>query len=243
MPKGQLSHPDSSQQEGGKEKRLCLHPLNYYFNLHLPLPRQALSQLWATVPGLTFTWNAFQLSLFKTSVYPSSPNSLPQWIVLSSLTVTVHYSILEHVSVVELYELTSWSDLGLNFFSVACAVKYKYGLVQFSHSAVSDSLQPHGLQHTRPPCPSPTPGVYPNSCSLSRWCHPAISYSIVPFSSCLQSFPASGSFQMNQLFASGGQSIGVAASNQSYIYLNLNLKVATIWSVFHLSHYDNGSFL
>ena len=66
--------------------------------------------------------------------------------------------------------------------------------VQFSHSVVSDSLQPHGLQHTRPPCPSPTPGACSNSCPLSQWCHPTISSSAIPFSSCLQSFPASGSF-------------------------------------------------
>ena len=83
---------------------------------------------------------------------------------------------------------------------------------EFSCSVVSDSLQPHGLQHTRPPCPSPTPGVYSNSCPLSQWCHPTISSSTVSFSSCPQSFPASGSFQMSQLFASGGQSIGVSAS-------------------------------
>ena len=84
--------------------------------------------------------------------------------------------------------------------------------VQFSRSVVSDSLRPHGLQHARPPCPSPTPGVHQNSCPLSRWCHPTISSSVIPFSSCLQSFPASGSFQMSQLFASGGQRIGVSAS-------------------------------
>ena len=85
---------------------------------------------------------------------------------------------------------------------------------QFSsvQSVVSNSLQPHGLQHTRPPCPSPTPGVYSNSCPLSRWCHPTISSSVVPFSSCPQSLPASGSFQMSQFFTSGGQSIGVSAS-------------------------------
>ena len=80
------------------------------------------------------------------------------------------------------------------------------------HSVVSDSLQPHGLQHARPPCSSPAPGVYPNSCPLSQWCHQTISSSVVPFSSCLQSFPASGSFQMSQFFPSGGQSIGVSAS-------------------------------
>ena len=82
--------------------------------------------------------------------------------------------------------------------------------VQFSCSVVSDSLQPHGLQHTRPPCPSPTPRVYPNSCPLSQWCHPTISSSVIPFSH-LQSFPASGPFQMSQLFTSGSQSIGVSA--------------------------------
>ena len=76
---------------------------------------------------------------------------------------------------------------------------------------MSHSLRPHGLQHTRPPCPSPTPGVYPNSCPLSWWCHPTISSSVIPFSTCLQSFPASGSFQMSQFFSSGGQSIGVSA--------------------------------
>ena len=84
--------------------------------------------------------------------------------------------------------------------------------VQFSHSVVSNSLWPHGLQHTRPPCPAPTPRVYSNSCPLSWWCHPTISSSVVPFSSCLQSFPVTGSFQMSQSFTSGGQSIGVSAS-------------------------------
>ena len=83
---------------------------------------------------------------------------------------------------------------------------------QFSCSVVSDSLRPRGLQHARPPCPSPTPRVYPNSRPSSRWCHPTISSSAVPFFSCPQSFPASGSFQMSQLFTSCGQSIGLSAS-------------------------------
>ena len=83
---------------------------------------------------------------------------------------------------------------------------------QFSHSVVSDSLWPHGLQHTRPPCLSPTPRVYSNSCPLSQWCHPTISSFVIPFSFCFQSFPASGSFPMSQVFPSGGQSIGVLAS-------------------------------
>ena len=84
--------------------------------------------------------------------------------------------------------------------------------VQFSHSVVSDSLRPHALQHTRLPCPSPTPGGCSNSCASNQWCHPTISSSVIPFSSCLQSFPASGSFPMNQFFTSGGQSIGVSVS-------------------------------
>ena len=84
--------------------------------------------------------------------------------------------------------------------------------VQFSCSVVSDSLWPHESQHARPLCPSPTPGVYSNSCPLSQWCHPTISSSVIPFFSCPQSFPASGSFPMSQFFASGGQRIGVSAS-------------------------------
>ena len=92
--------------------------------------------------------------------------------------------------------------------------------VQFSHTVVSDSLQPHGPQHARPPYPSPTPRVYPNSCSSSQWCHPTISPSVVPFSSYPQSFPASGSFQMSQLFTSGGHkywsfSFNISSSNEN----------------------------
>ena len=90
--------------------------------------------------------------------------------------------------------------------------KSKFSSVQFSHSVVSDSLRPHESQHTRPPCPSPTPGVHSDSCPSSRWCHPAISASVIPFSSCPQSLLASESFPMSQLFAWGGQSIGVSAS-------------------------------
>ena len=84
--------------------------------------------------------------------------------------------------------------------------------VRFSHPVVSNSLQPYEPQHARPPCPSPAPRVHPNPCRSSRWCHPTISSSVVPFSSCPQSFLTSGSFQMSQLFAWGGQSIGVSAS-------------------------------
>ena len=85
-------------------------------------------------------------------------------------------------------------------------------LVKFSHTVVSDSLWPHGLQHARPPCPSRIPGVYSNPCPLNRWCHPTISSSVIPFFSCLQSFPESGSFPMSWFFPTGGQSIGASAS-------------------------------
>ena len=87
---------------------------------------------------------------------------------------------------------------------------------QFSHSVVSNSLRPHGLQHTRLPCLSPTPGAYSKSCPLSQWCHPTILSSVIPFSCCLQSFPGSGSFPMSQFFPSGGQSIGVSDSTSVF---------------------------
>ena len=87
-----------------------------------------------------------------------------------------------------------------------------FSSVQFSHWVMSDSLWPHGLQHARLPCPSTTPGTYSNSCPSSRWCHPTITSSVIPFPSCLQSFSSSGSLQISQFFTSGGQSIGVSAS-------------------------------
>ena len=93
-----------------------------------------------------------------------------------------------------------------------CPLEFLINSVQFSHSIVSDSLRPHEPQHARPPCPSTTTRIYSNSCPLSWWCHPTISSSVIPFSSCLQSFPALGSFPMSQFFASGGYSIGVSAS-------------------------------
>ena len=115
--------------------------------------------------------------------------------------------------------IQDWFPLGLAgliYYYYYHYYHYYYSLIRNSvclvASVVSDSLRHYGLQHARPLCPSPTPGVYPNSCPLSQWCHPTILSSVVPFSSCLQSFPASGSFQMSQLFTSGGQSIRVSAS-------------------------------
>ena len=125
------------------------------------------------------------------------PNCIQLYIcTISSLSI----HLLMDISVVSMSWLL-WKVLLWTFSSL-----------QFRCSVVSDSLRPHGLQHTRPPCPSPAPGAYSNSCPLSPWCHPTFSSSVVPFSSRLQSFPASGSFQMSQFFTSGGQSIGVSAS-------------------------------
>ena len=114
---------------------------------------------------------------------------------------------------------TLWSlgELCVSCFRKAHCKFFSYLILflqvsQYSCSVVSDSLRPHGLQHARPSCPSPTPGVYSNSCLLSQWCHPTISSSVVPFSSCLQSFPASGSFPTSEFFSSGGPSTGVSAS-------------------------------
>ena len=121
---------------------------------------------------------------------------------ISQLCYTVIYVFLQRLH---------WLNIGTQ----STLPKHKcsaFSSVQFNHSVVYDSLRPHGLQHTRPPCPSPTPRVYTNSCPLSQWCHPTISSSVIPFFSCLQSFPASGSFPMSQFFASGDHSIGVSAS-------------------------------
>ena len=108
----------------------------------------------------------------------------------------------------------TWNQISHLFHSLPYI---QFSSVQFSCSVMSDSLQPHGMQHTRPPCPSPTPGAYSNSHPLNQWCHPTISSSVNPFSSCLQSFPASGPFQMSQIFESGGQSIGASASTSVFL--------------------------
>ena len=116
-------------------------------------------------------------------------------------------------------DIITYSDMSL-FTKHSLFFSFSYCSVQFSRSVVSNSLRSHESQHARPPCPSPTLGVYSNSCPSSRWCHPANSSSVIPFSSCLWSFPASGSFQMSQLFTWGGQSIGVSAS-ESVLPMNI----------------------
>ena len=117
--------------------------------------------------------------------------------------------------------LAIWSLVPLVFINPAS--------VQFSHSVVSDSLRPHRLQHARPPCPSATPRACSNSCPTSQWSHPTISYSVIPSSSCPQSFPASGSFPVSQLFVSGGQRIGVSAST-SVLPMNIQDWFPSGWT-------------
>ena len=140
----------------------------------------------------------------------------------SSVRGTSQARILEHLelnqkssSLIDLLSLLEGSVLPQisGYLAVLKPQLYhQFRLVQFSCSVVSDSFQPHEPQQARPPCPSPIPGVHPNPCPLSWWCHPTILSSVVPFSSWPQSFPESGSFQMSQLYPSGGQSIGVSAS-------------------------------
>ena len=162
------------------------------------------------------------------------------WYLPSYLHITwIYYSFFSLVIICSFFRLwRSWKSRISHFFpplltSLLCTTfsnpyslsltDYDYTIIVLDESSVfyiqfssvsqlCPTLQPHELQHTRPPCPSPTPRVHPNLCPLSRWCHPTISSSVVPFSSCPQSFPASGSFQMSQLFALGGQNIGVSAS-------------------------------
>ena len=124
----------------------------------------------------------------------------------------LYHSIISSMSLHCSFNKTFLSLLAILWNSTFSCIYLSFIGIQFSHSVMSNSLRPHGLQHARPPCPSPTPGVYSNSCPSRRWCHPAISSSVVPFSSRLQSFPASGSFLVSQFFTSGGQRIRVSAS-------------------------------
>ena len=161
------------------------NPLQYSCLEH-PMDREAW---WATVPGV---WDGHDWSIWAS-----------MHMFLYVYVNYIYWYIYTHM-----YTCTSvWY---INFIYIN-----QFGaflVVQFTHSVIPDSLLPHEPQHARPPCPSPTPRVHPNPCPSSRWCHPTIPSSVVPFSSCPPSFPASGSSQLSQLFASGGQSIGVTAS-------------------------------
>ena len=162
---------------------------------------------------LKTTFPAFpnQLTLVKLHLIPNTfPTSIPP---LGSIPHCLR-SKLETLCFHSILCVLLSEDITLHyiFLLIYLSPSVQFSSVQFSLSVVFNSLWPHEPQHTKPPCPSPTPRVYPNSCPSSWWCHPTISSSIVPFSSCPQSFPASGSFQMSHLSATGGQSIGVSAS-------------------------------
>ena len=160
-----------------------------------------LSQV-CCVPSLC---NLMDSSLPGFSVLGIFQARILEWVVMLSFRGSSWPRDRTHVSCIGRRFLYHYHHLGSLLY-------WAYYRIQFSHSVVSDSLRPHEPQHARPPYPSPTPGVNPNSCPLSLWCHPTISSSVVPFSSCPQSFLASECFPMSQLFASGGQSIGVSAS-------------------------------
>ena len=159
--------------------------------------RASLHTLMSVKPGLLFAWQVpSETWTYLVQMRPFVPE-LGGRLKYAIETTGVNTSLKHHVEC---------------FFLIKRSQKECISSVHFSRSVVSDSLQLHGLQHTRLPCPSPTPRVYSNSCPLSQWCHPTMSSSVFPFSSRLQSFPASGSFPMSQFFKSGGQSIGISAS-------------------------------
>ena len=136
------------------------------------------------------------------------------WLIFIVLSLPLHYTFIS-LNTFNICTLCSLCDDNPNncmFIDSKANLLLLLTSVQFNCSVASNSLWPHESQQARPPCPSPTPGVYSNPCPSSRRCHPAISSSVVPFSSCPQSLPTSGSFPISQLFASGGQSIGVSAS-------------------------------
>ena len=158
------------------------------------------------------------------------------WIILKIFIEFVTVSFLFYILCFGHKACGNLSSLTRNWTRTPCI---QFSSVQFNRSVVSNSLWPHESQHARPPCPSPTPGVCPNPCPSSRWCHPAISSSAVTFSSCPQTFPASGSFPVSQLFAWGDQSIGVSASTsvlpvntQDWSPRRINLKHWTAREVF-----------
>ena len=142
------------------------------------------------------------LNLWKPNTYISQVET--QWVQLLKIHV-IKTNFQKNFMIIR-------GSIKKNYPKLRNKTKKWLSSVQFSCSVVSNSLRPYEPQYARPPCPSPTPGVHPNPYPLCRWCHTTISPSVIPFSSYLQSFPASGSFQMSQLFASGGQSIGVSAS-------------------------------
>ena len=173
-------------------------------------------------PPVHTSWKVYKLWKIEIrSYYPLPPKRIQSSsLLLLFLTVVNKYSCVWYLK----YQSTDCSLLTLHIYKYVNFCVYSiefpgFSSVQFSHSVTSDSLRPHESQHARPPCLSPNHGVYSNPCPSSHWCHPAISSSVVPFSSCPQSLPASGSFPVSQLFSWGGQNIGVSSSTQSPTFL------------------------
>ena len=178
-----------------QQKRICLEWKRYGFDLWVRrIPwRKAWQPPLVFLPGESHGEQPGGLKSHRVA---------KSWIWLKWLSTHRHTCIHTHTHT---HTHTYLYILFFRFFSLISSV-------QFSRSVMYNSLWPHELQHTRAPCPSLTPRVHPNPCLLSQWCHPTISFSVIPFSSCSQSFPASGSFQLSPLCASGGQSVGVSAS-------------------------------
>ena len=186
-----------------------------YIHTHISVQFSSVQSL-SRVRLFATPWTAAlqaSLSITNSRVYPDSC-PLSRW-----CHPTISSPVIPFSSCLQSFPASGSFPMGWLFASSDQSIYIQYSrcffnlldTVQFSHSVVSNSLRPHESQHSRPPCPSPTPGVHPNSCPSSRWCHLAISSLVVPFSSCPQSLPASESFPVSQLFAWGGQSIGVSA--------------------------------
>ena len=155
-------------------------------------------------------WSFLKTICRDIKYYREEPSMMPCWICYFNFCF---WLLLFTKGILSIHNGLPWKNLLLHLMlnQISFVQDLSISSLQFSHSVVSDSLWPHESQHTKPPCPSPTPGVHPDSRPLSQWCHPAISSSVVPFSSCPQSLPASKSFPMSQLFAWGGQNTGVSA--------------------------------
>ena len=161
--------------------------------------KSVIFQLWKYFWRCTLLYQ-YQVSYFNFFLV----TKIWRYTVIEGILHTQSYFLPNITSIIFVNKMWLFCWFNISMYSMTSSV-------QFTRSVMSDSLWPHELQHTRPPCPSPTHGVHPNSCPLSQWCHPAVSSSVIPFSSCPQSLPASESFPISQLFAWGGQSIGVSA--------------------------------
>ena len=174
---------------------------------------------WTYWPSVFLFWRNIYLGLLPIFwLGLSSCKSCLYILEIKPLLVTLFVNIFSHsvsclfILLMVIFAVQKLASFIRPHLFIFIFISFAWGSVHFSCSIVSNSLRPHGLQHARLPCPSPTPRACSNSCPSNQWCHPTISSSVIPFSSCLWSVPASGSFQMSQLFASGGQSIGASAS-------------------------------